>query len=182
MVSQADDCTALSWQGRHIPTPCQTINRYFVTLNNWLKEHHLELSPGKSSSTLFTLWIKEENAIENVPIPIIGVTFDPLLTFNQHTQNVRNKMQGKTNGLKALQQAAHGAKIKKHFLYLSQLDPLLIKATADVCLDCGESPHETPHLFKCSAHPTNITVVKDLWSKPVEVANFLGLKTNYEDE
>lgn len=68
-----------------------------------MKTHHLELSPGKSSATLLTLWTKEANTVLNISIgnamvptvknpKILGVTFDPLLTFNQHSKNVRNKL------------------------------------------------------------------------------------------
>lgn len=33
---------------------------------------------------------------------ILGVTFDPLLTLNQHTKNVKNKIEAKNNVLKTL--------------------------------------------------------------------------------
>ena len=40
-------------------------------------------------------------------------------------------------------------------------------ASLDVCADCGKTPHDVTHLFKCPAHPTTMTP-SDLWSRPVD--------------
>ena len=47
--------------------------------------------------------------------------------------------------------------------------------TTDACPDCGSSPHNTEHLFKCARQPT-ILADRSLWDKPVAAAMFLGLQ------
>lgn len=42
------------------------------------------------------------------------------------------------------------------------------------CPSCGTSPHDAGHIFSCRNNPTDLEVI-DLWLRPVEVANFLGL-------
>ena len=46
----------------------------------------------------------------------------------------------------------------------------------DECPLCKITPHNTQHLFECSANPTNLEV-RDLWRKPTEVAEFLNLES-----
>ena len=46
----------------------------------------------------------------------------------------------------------------------------------DECPFCRITPHNTQHLFECSANPTNLEVI-DLWRKPTEVAEFLNLES-----
>lgn len=78
-----------------------------------LKENTLDLSPGKSTATLLTLWTKEVNyqidiVIGNIRVPtvkqprILGVTFDQLLTFNRHASKIKDKLQSKNNVLQTL--------------------------------------------------------------------------------
>lgn len=55
--------------------------------------------------------------------------------------------------------------------YLSRIDP----SAQDICDKCGSAGHITTHLFSCPANPTTLTT-EDLWRKPVEVAQFLGLQ------
>lgn len=47
--------------GVNITLTCQEIKQYLSTLNKIKITIYLELSPGKSSATLFTLWTKEVN-------------------------------------------------------------------------------------------------------------------------
>lgn len=54
--------------------------------------------------------------------------------------------------------------------YLHRLDP----SVSENCLDCGNGPHDTRHLFNCRAKPTTLTPV-DLWQKSTAVAAFPGL-------
>ena len=54
--------------------------------------------------------------------------------------------------------------------YLSRID----QSVKDECPDCGESPHDTRHLFKCKMKPTTLDVTA-LWTEPVAAAAFLGI-------
>ena len=60
--------------------------------------------------------------------------------------------------------------------YLNRLD----ENVNNTCPDCALSPHDANHLFNCTSNPTTLTV-ENLWTKPVEVANFLKLEEN-DDE
>lgn len=61
---------------------------------------------------------------------------------------------------------------KKLNHYMNRLDPRI----EDKCNICSGSPHDTLHLFNCPTNPTQLTPL-DLWLKPGEVAEFLGLPT-----
>lgn len=55
-------------------------------------------------------------------------------------------------------------------MYKARLDP----SVRDMCPDCGESPHNTQHLFNCPKHPADLNV-KALWDDDEQAARFLGL-------
>ena len=40
-------------------------------------------------------------------------------------------------------------------------------ASLNVCVDCGQTPHDVKHLFACPAHPTTL-IPSDLWNKPMD--------------
>ena len=42
-----------------------------------------------------------------------------------------------------------------------------------LCPECGTTDHTVQHLFRCSAHPTNLCPA-DLWERPREVAHFIS--------
>ena len=67
LISYADDCTILT-TGNNITIMTQEINNYLKVVNDWLKLQHLQLSPEKSSATLFTLWTREVNTILDIHI------------------------------------------------------------------------------------------------------------------
>ena len=52
---------------------------------------------------------------------------------------------------------------------------------ANTCPFCHTSPHDVPHLFNCNNNPTELTTI-DLWKKPVEVARFLKLDGDPDQE
>ena len=54
--------------------------------------------------------------------------------------------------------------------YLNRIDPEI----PDRCPRCSTSPHNTNHLFNCPANPTHLNPT-DLWIRPNEAADFLGL-------
>ena len=55
--------------------------------------------------------------------------------------------------------------------YLHRIKPDLHQ---DSCPDCGQSPHNTLHLFDCPANPTDLDA-RILWEDPPAAAEFLGL-------
>ncbi|KAI5716048.1 hypothetical protein M8J77_026544 [Diaphorina citri] len=54
--------------------------------------------------------------------------------------------------------------------YMNRLDSNI----EDRCPQCRGSPHNTLHLFNCPSKPTQMTPI-DMWLKPIEVAEHLGL-------
>ena len=54
--------------------------------------------------------------------------------------------------------------------YRSRISP----EVKDSCPDCGRGPHDLQHLFNCEKNPTDLEIL-DLWLKPKEVAEWLGL-------
>ena len=112
LVSYADDSNVLN-SGTNIPAVCSEINIYLDTLDTWFKSRNLFISPAKSSATLFTTASNECNITlpivingEQVPTvkkpKFLGITFDNLLSFKQHTEDLKSKVQSRNNILKAL--------------------------------------------------------------------------------
>ena len=54
------------------------------------------------------------------------------------------------------------------------------KSDTDTCPLCHLTPHTTQHLFECTAAPTTLTV-RDLWSNPKEVTDFLSSQPPFAD-
>mgnify|MGYP007048355338 CR=1 FL=1 len=54
--------------------------------------------------------------------------------------------------------------------YMSRID----NTVQDICPECGDSPHNTNHLFSCRRNPTTLTPI-NLWTTPNQAANFLKL-------
>ena len=110
--SYADDITTLSLH-YDIQTAQDNLEPYLEKIYKWTKDNDLKLNADKSTSTLFTLHPNEFNKtlnlhINNTLIPtvqhpkILGVTFDPKLTYNQHIDNTKEKANKTTKLLKAL--------------------------------------------------------------------------------
>ena len=79
----------------------------------WCEANDPSLSAAKSTVTLFTPWTKQfqrrpEVAINNVDVcldtnpALLGVTWDPSLTFSAHAVAVAKKAAARLNYLKAL--------------------------------------------------------------------------------
>ena len=118
LTSYADDCTSYA-SGPTIPPICEKLNSYLTTLHEWLEKHDLELSPGKSTATGFTVFIQEVSmslpikiGLHTVPTTknpkILGVTLDSLHTFNAHSNNTLNKIRKRNSVLKALAGSSWG--------------------------------------------------------------------------
>ncbi|MCP4055272.1 MAG: reverse transcriptase family protein [Mesoflavibacter sp.] len=112
IVSYADDGNLLN-SGPKIEPLVKQLNIYLSTLNNWFKSRNLFISPSKSSATLFTTSSNEVKTtlkikIDGETVPtvkkpkILGITFDNLLSFRQHAQDLKSKLNSKNNILKAL--------------------------------------------------------------------------------
>ena len=54
--------------------------------------------------------------------------------------------------------------------YMNRIDP----TTHNHCHKCGQSPHDTHHLFDCPLKPTTLTV-ESLWTAPTETAKRLNM-------
>ena len=147
LVTYADDSTVLK-SGPVIGPLCTELNNYLDTLNQWFKDRSLLISPSKSSATLFTTWGNEmsktlEIEIDGTTVPtvqnpsILGVTLDPMMTFGPHTQNLKKKINGRNNILKALAGTSWG--LEKETLLTTY------KATSGSLLNyCA--PIFTPHV------------------------------------
>jgi uncharacterized protein (UPF0147 family) len=118
LISYADDCTLLI-TGTDITYMCNKLNNYLDVLMDWLTDRNLKLSPGKSTATLFTSWTKEVNFVLPIQVrdhiiptvthpKILGVTFDPLLTFNSHAAQINIKIKSRNNIFKKLAGSSWG--------------------------------------------------------------------------
>ena len=112
LVSYADDSNILN-SGPVIEPIVKELNSYLNVLDTWFKSRNLFISPSKSSATVFTTFSNEvsmelgvEIAGEKVPTvkkpKILGITFDGLLSFREHTKNLKSNIQSRNNILKAL--------------------------------------------------------------------------------
>ncbi len=112
LISYADDCQVLN-SGPTIDKTCHEINPYLDQLVKWFKERSLEISPEKSTATIFTTFSNEVSTTlpitimgKDVPTvkhpKILGVTFDPMLNFGQHSTETKKKVTQRNNVLKCL--------------------------------------------------------------------------------
>ncbi|XP_037811763.1 uncharacterized protein LOC119603706 [Lucilia sericata] len=112
VISYADDCTIMT-TGHNIDELCVLVNGYLHEIHQFFTARNLQLSPAKSSTTLFTTWTKEVNlnlgiVVDGVQIPtvhhpkILGVTFDSLFTSPAHATAITHKLRSRNKVLKAL--------------------------------------------------------------------------------
>ena len=118
LESYADDLNPLTSHTK-IHKAESTLQPYLNKIFNWTVENDLQLNPTKSSCTLFTPDPKEQETqiqltINNQTIPtikhpkILGVTYDPKLTFNEHAKITRTTASKTINILKALTSVTWG--------------------------------------------------------------------------
>ncbi|XP_053948651.1 uncharacterized protein LOC128857100, partial [Anastrepha ludens] len=99
--------------GNDIDGLCSKVNNYHTDLSRFFTVRNLQLSPTKSTTTLFATWTKEVKLslkvkVDDTPIPtvnnpkILGVTFDSLLFFSAHTTAIATKVQNRSKVLKSL--------------------------------------------------------------------------------
>ena len=112
LITYADDSTVLA-SGPNFKPLCDDLNNYLSTLDYWFKERNLFISPSKSTATIFSTFSNDASIQlpieingQNVPTvkkpKFLGVTFDNLLSFTEHSDNMKGKVQSKNNVLKAL--------------------------------------------------------------------------------
>ena len=89
------------------------LQTYLQEIASWTQQNQLHLNPDKTTSTLFTPDPAEYSTqltlnIDNVVIPtvknpkILGLTFDPKLTYNSHIRKTSDKARNTLKLLKAL--------------------------------------------------------------------------------
>ena len=71
LITYADDCTLLS-SITNIDEICSKLNCFFLVVHNWFVSNQLEISPEKSTATLFIIWTKE---VKTQPLEINCQTF-----------------------------------------------------------------------------------------------------------
>ena len=112
LVSYADDCQVLN-SDKKIRKACEEMNPYLNQLADWFQSRRLEISAEKSTATVFTTFSNEVS--EELPIningqqvptvrhpKILGVTFDGMLNFGEHTRNTKKKVSQRNNVLKCI--------------------------------------------------------------------------------
>jgi hypothetical protein len=118
LESYADDLSPLTSHD-NIHTAESNLQPYLNEIFNWTITNDLQLNPTKPSCTLFTsdpaeLDTQIQLTINNQPIPnvkhpkVLGVTFDPKLTFNEHSKNTYTTASKSINILKALTSTSWG--------------------------------------------------------------------------
>ena len=101
IMTYADDSTLYS-SDKDYKTAETRLQPYLDRITDWTKTNDLHLNASKTTTTLFTPDPAEHKATLNlkiddtilptVPNPtILGLTFDPKLTFNKHTQATKDK-------------------------------------------------------------------------------------------
>ena len=112
VVNYADDYTLIA-SGVDIDEVEVRLNDDLALIADWARRKRLTLAPDKSTVTLFTADSHQYNyhpriylngsliPLERNP-KILGVTWDPLLTFGPHARAVAGKVRSRLNILKAL--------------------------------------------------------------------------------
>ena len=116
LIQYADDISIYA-VGRDIKQISKQITDFTVSVVEFLEERALEISPTKSTVSLFTPWNKEVNITPPVSIKgtqikrdpkILGVTFSTMHTFSSHIKNTANKAKKRLNVLKSLAGSGQG--------------------------------------------------------------------------
>ena len=126
LTSYADDLNP-SASHHDYKTAQDNLQPYLDQIYQWTTQNDLQLNPLKSQATLFTPYPAEYNTtlnlqINNQTIPtvknpkILGLTFDPKLTFSEHIKNTKVKANNSLKLLKALTGTTFG-KTKETLLH-----------------------------------------------------------------
>ena len=123
-ITYADDITILSTH-IDIHTAQTQVQQYLQQIHNWTQQNQLSLNTSKTTTTLFTpdpaqysttltLQINNETLPTSKNPKILGLTFDPKLTYSTHIQNTHKRATQTINLIKSLT-TTHWGKTKKHY-------------------------------------------------------------------
>jgi len=126
LITYADDITILSSHKQHKQAQAQ-IQPYLEQIHSWTQHNQLTLNATKTQTTLFTPDPAEYSTtltlkIQNTELPttrnpkILGVTFDPKLTYSQHIKQTTQKAKQTLKVIKALT-STHWGKTKETLLH-----------------------------------------------------------------
>ena len=112
VTTYADDITIYS-SDKNYTIAQQRLQPYLEDVQTWTKANNLKLNASKTMTTLFTpdpAEYRDELSLQldNTRLPtirnpkILGLTFDPKLTFNEHIKTSKDKAEKTINILKAL--------------------------------------------------------------------------------
>ena len=112
VTTYADDITIYS-SDKNYTIAQQRLQPYLEDVQTWTKANDLKLNASKTMTTLFTpdpAEYRDELSLQldNTRLPtirnpkILGLTFDPKLTFNEHIKTSKDKAEKTINILKAL--------------------------------------------------------------------------------
>ena len=112
VTAYADDITIYS-SDKNYTIAQQRLQPYLEDVQTWTKANDLKLNASKTMTTLFTpdpAEYRDELSLQldNTRLPtmrnlkILGLTFDPKLTFNEHIKTSKDKAEKTINILKAL--------------------------------------------------------------------------------
>ena len=112
VTTYADDITIYS-SDKNYTVAQQRLQPYLEDVQTWTKTNDLKLNASKTMTTLFTPDPEEYRdelslQLDNTRLPtirnpkILGLTFDPKLTFNEHIKTSKDKAGKTINILKAL--------------------------------------------------------------------------------
>ena len=112
VTTYADDITIYS-SDKNYTMAQQRLQPYLEDVQTWTKANDLKLNASKTMTTLFTpdpAEYRDELSLQldNTRLPtirnpkILGLTFDPKLTFNEHIKTSKDKAEKTINILKAL--------------------------------------------------------------------------------
>ena len=118
IVQYADDISVYT-SGTDISALSAAINDYIKEILSFLSERELEVSPTKSTVTLFTPDTNEallhpKVLMDNIPVKLdrtpklLGITYDTMFSFSSHINATVKKAKGKINILKSLAGSAWG--------------------------------------------------------------------------
>jgi hypothetical protein len=118
VVQYADDISIYA-TGKPFQNLASAINQYIPKVLEFLEERELQVSPTKSTVTLFTPDTKEfkeqpEIKMKDCTVPhehtpkLLGVTFDTMYTFSHHVKNITDTAKSKINIMKCLAGSSWG--------------------------------------------------------------------------